>query len=125
MKLVQFILAFLVVCVSLAGQGLVKAALNKVRSAAATQDAPGLFGIVLHLLPNPFFLSGLFVIGVGACLFFTLLYTTDITRALPVMGGLAYIVLFIYGHFLLGEQISSYQIVGLAFLTVGTFLLTK
>ncbi|NMC62779.1 MAG: EamA family transporter, partial [SAR324 cluster bacterium] len=102
-----------------------KIALNKVRLAVVAEGDPGLWDIVLHLLPNPYFIGGLFVIALGACLFFTLLYTTDISRALPVMGGIGYIIVFVYGHFLLGESINSYQIVGVLLLTIGTFFLTK
>ncbi len=120
MGLKEFLLALLVVTVSLTGQGLAKVTLNQAR--IATTGNPDVASVVHFVILSPLFWVALCVIGLGAVIFFTLLYTTDISRALPVMGGISYIMLFAFAHFYLGEVISVRQCFGLCLLFAGTYL---
>ncbi len=118
-------LAALVVLLSLAGQGLVKLALNDARAADAATTNSGVLPIVRQVLMSRWFYAGFATMAVGVVLYFVLLYTTDFTRALPVMGAIAYLVIPVYGYFVLRETITVPQYVGLLLLVAGIFLLRR
>lgn len=125
MKLSQVILTSIIVLVSLAGQFFVKVGLNNAKMQADCQyDGSSLF-IICRIITNPSFLIGFAMMVVSALLYLALLYTTDISRALPVMGGMAYFLIFLAAHFFLREAISVLQVLGLCFLLLGIVLIAK
>ena len=125
MKPVHIALAALVVLLSLTGQGLVKLALNDARAADAATTNSSVLPIVREVLLSRWFYAGFATMAVGVILYFALLYMTDFTRALPVMGAIAYLVIPVYGYFVLREPITIPQCVGLFLLVAGIFLLRR
>lgn len=125
MKFSYIALAALVVGASLFGQGLVKFALNQVAASNASQGGATLMVTIGRTLANPWFWSGFAAMSVGAVLYFVLLYFADFTRALPIMGGIAYLVIPVYGHFVLKESVTIPQLAGLVLLIAGILLLRK
>ncbi|MCM2314002.1 MAG: EamA family transporter [Thermoanaerobaculia bacterium] len=125
MKPSEILLLLAVVLISLAGQALVKLALRRVRDEVEATGASGFGSIAATTLGSPLFYLGLATIVFGACVYFTVLYTVDVSRALPVMGGFSYIVIFLIGHNLLREPVSPVQIAGLVLLIAGTLLVAR
>lgn len=125
MKPSEVLLLLAVVLISLAGQALVKLALRRVRVEVEASGTSGLGSIVTTTLTSPLFYFGLATIVIGACVYFTALYTVDVSRALPVMGGISYIVIFFVGHNLLREPVSPAQVAGLVLLVAGTLLVAR
>ena len=125
MKLFQFILTAIIVLVSLVGQFFVKIGLNNAKMQANTQNEVSTFSIIYRIITDPSFISGFSMMVVSAVLYLSLLYCTEISRALPVMGGLAYFFIFLGAHFFLKETISMWQVLGLCFLLLGVALVAK
>jgi uncharacterized membrane protein len=125
MKITHVLLAFLVVCISMSGQALIKAGLNagKQASLEAGVTRPAL--IIMNVLSTPLFWAGLIVMVTGALTYFLLLWTTNFTQALPIMGAFANILIPLIGVFFLKESMSLSQYVGLGMLMVGATLVSR
>ena len=125
MKLFQLILTAVIVLVSLGGQFFVKVGLNNTKMQISSQYNVSTLFVIYRIITNPSFLIGFTMMVVSAVLYLSLLYTTEISRALPVMGGMAYLLIFLGAHFFLREAISLWQILGLCFLLLGIVLTAK
>ena len=125
MKPFQIILTAIIVLVSLAGQFFVKNGLNNIKMQANTQYDMSAFYIICKIITNSSFIVGFSMMVVSAVLYLSLLYSTEISRALPVMGGLAYFFIFLGAHFFLKETISMWQVLGLCFLLLGVALVAR
>lgn len=124
MKLSQLLLAVVVVVVSLAGQVLVKSGLQQVRLEA--QGEPfSTAGIVASAVTNIRFLLGFATLCVSAVSYIVLLYTTELSRAVPVMSGAAYVLLFLSAYFILHEKVTLPQTVGFILVLAGMYLIAR
>ena len=125
MKPFQLILTAIIVLVSLVGQFFVKIGLNNTKMLAHSQYQMSTLYIIYKIIINPFFIIGFLMMVVSAVLYLVLLYGTEISRALPVMGGLAYFFIFLGAYFFLKETISLWQVLGLCFLLLGIALVAR
>ena len=125
MKSYYLFLAFVTVTVSLVGQGLIKAGLNQTRALGLQANHSDLAFVVSHAIVNKFCLFGFATMCAGVFCYFTLLYHVDISRALPAMGAMGYILILLFGHYFLREAVTAGQITGLVCLIVGIVLISK
>jgi multidrug transporter EmrE-like cation transporter len=125
MKWTQIVLAALVVLVSFVGQIGVKAGLSQVRDEVGSFSIKALPAIAWKLLLNPPFVGGFLIMVVSAFLYLALLYTTEISRALPVMGAIGYVVLLLIAWLWLKESVTGSQIAGLGAILAGIWLISR
>ncbi|WP_293961435.1 EamA family transporter [uncultured Fusobacterium sp.] len=80
-------------------------------------------GIVEKIL-NLYFLSGLAFYGISTLLWIKILEYIDVSIAYPVMA-LSYIIVMLGAYFIFGEQISFFKVLGIIFILIGVFFITK
>ena len=87
-------------------------------------SASGILANVLHVLFNPLVFLGLltFVVSMGSHLL--VLSRVEISFAMPFLG-LAYVIVAVYAHFALSENLNTYRIAGIALICVGTALISR
>jgi len=124
MEIVKTLLSFTVVLgFSLSGQLLLKKgvmeALNgaKLSFVAFTRDH--LFDIIL----SPYTLAGLGLSAIGLVCWLYVISTYEVSRALPILGGMGYIALFVLGRLVLDESTTVYNLLGILLLICGVALL--
>lgn len=78
---------------------------------------------LLGLLFSKYILTGGFLCCVGAIFWLYVLANYEIGRALPILGGLGYVVMFLMGRIFLREQTTVIQVAGLGLLMAGIFML--
>lgn len=89
----------------------------------AGQESHHISRMIYSLMMNRYIIPGLLLMGVSKTFYLLLLYFSDFTRALPVMGVIAYILIPLYGIFFLKETLSLCQIGGLILLVAGILLM--
>jgi multidrug transporter EmrE-like cation transporter len=118
------VLYFLLTLVfSLGGQVLLKAGVMDVLDG----QRPGLLRFVRsHLwevLLSGKALLGIVLCGLGLVCWLYVLSVYDLSRALPILGGLGYIVIFFVGRFILHEEVSWLNFGGILAVIVGLYLI--
>ncbi len=113
----------LTLCFSLAGQAMLRLGVTR-RLELTGGGVDELFRRhLLELLVSPHIVAGLALSGVGAVCWLYVLASCELSRALPLLGGLAYLALFVIARFWLGERTTWIQLGGLALLVLGMYLL--
>lgn len=79
---------------------------------------------VIHKIINLYFISGLFFYGISTLLWIKILEKIEVSIAYPVMA-LSYIIVMLVSYFIFGEQISFFKILGILFILIGVFFITK
>jgi len=119
-----FLYFLLTLTFSLSGQALIKTAVTQ----ALKGSRPTLAEFVLHHLPalvlSPTLLGGLVLSGIGLVAWMFVLSQYDLSRALPILGGLGYIILFLVGRFILRERTGWVNFLGILLVTAGLYCLT-
>ena len=100
-----------------------KLALN----ATTDQRSDNLYGFVIRDLPR-LIIRWDFLIGVALCLFglifwLRVLASYEISRALPIAGGIVYVAMFFIGRFILKEQVGWITFMGIVCIIIGIVLL--
>jgi multidrug transporter EmrE-like cation transporter len=117
---------FLTLLFSLGGQILLKRGL----ALSLSGERPGFMEFLSHrLIPiflawPPLALLGLACCGAGMASWLFVLSQADLSRALPILGGLAYLLLFILGRFLLKEETTGLQFLGILLIFAGIYFLS-
>lgn len=84
----------------------------------------GVLSNVLQVVFNPMVFLGLvtFVVSMGSHLM--VLSRVEISFAMPFLS-LAYVIVAAYAYFAFNENLNSYRIAGIAFICVGTVLISR
>lgn len=109
---------------SLSGQVLLKRALAAV---LAGRTPTAYEFIVQHLfatLTSPLAIAGLALSALGVMCWLFVLSTLELSRALPLLGGMGYVVLFVVGRLYLKEDTAWYNLAGILLLTLGAYLIS-
>ncbi|MCP3138242.1 DMT family transporter [Pyxidicoccus xibeiensis] len=109
---------------SLSGQVLLKKGVM-LRLAGATPSMPDF--LRHHLLPlalSVHVIAGVVLCGLGVISWVYVLSRFELSRALPLLGGLAYISLFFIGRVFLREPTSWVNFGGILLITLGLYLVS-
>jgi multidrug transporter EmrE-like cation transporter len=110
---------------SLAGQSLLRVGVTR-RLAQSGLAVDELFRRhLLELLFSPHIFGGFALSGIAAIAWIYVLAQYELSRALPLIGGLAYLALFAIGRFWLGERTTWVQLAGLGLLILGMYLVAQ
>jgi multidrug transporter EmrE-like cation transporter len=80
--------------------------------------------LIGKLCTNIYLILSIACYVLSALLWMAVLSKVDVSLAYPFLS-IGFIIVLIMGHFLFGEQITWFKIVGIAFVCVGIFFLTK
>ncbi|HMA95328.1 MAG TPA: hypothetical protein VKP30_21715 [Polyangiaceae bacterium] len=118
-----FVGMLLTLSLSMAGQALLRLGVTrKVAVLGVTVDAAFRHHL-LSLVFSPLVVAGCALSGVGVICWMYVLAQYELSRALPILGGLGYLALFGIARFWLGERTSLLQLAGLILLLIGMYLL--
>jgi multidrug transporter EmrE-like cation transporter len=110
---------------SMAGQALLRVGVTR-RVAAAGVAIDELFRHhLLSLIFSPLVVAGCALSGVGVICWMYVLAHFELSRALPLLGGLGYLALFAIGRLWLGERTTLSQFGGLLLLLVGMYFINQ
>ena len=125
MYLLRILPAFLVTLLfSLSGQSLLKKGLTQVLQGA--QPTPSVFvrDYLARMLSSSYFWLGTATSGVGFFCFLYILSRYQLGRALPIMGGIAYVIMFVIGRVWFREQTTWWNFAGIVLIICGLVLVT-
>jgi multidrug transporter EmrE-like cation transporter len=84
----------------------------------------GVFGAVGNILLNPYVFSGLIVMVISMGSHLVVLSKVDISFAYPFLG-LSFVLVTLYGHFMLDESVNIWRIAGVVLIVSGVSLVAK
>ena len=84
----------------------------------------GIFSAILNALQNAWILIGIFLYGVSFLLWLFIISKIQLNIAYPIIFSLQVILVAVASWLLFKEYLSLWQILGIAFMLVGVFLLT-
>lgn len=113
--LILFVLLF-----ALSGQVLMKKGMNRI--GAITFDQPAK---LLQIAMEPLVIGGVLLMALGALVWLVILSQVDLSYALPLFGGLAYLTLPVISWVFLGEPITLSRLFGILLISGGVFLVTR
>lgn len=105
---------------ALSGQVLMKKGMNRI--GVITFDQPAK---LLQIAMEPLIIGGVLLMACGALIWLVILSQADLSYALPLFGGIAYLVLPMISWVFLGEPITLARLVGILFISGGVFLVTR
>jgi len=114
------LLIFFVLIFALSGQVLMKKGMNRI--GAITLDQPGK---LLQIVMEPLVIGGLLCMALGALGWLVVLSRADLSYALPLFGGLAYLALPVISWVFLGESLTLTRLAGILLIGGGVFLVTR
>lgn len=79
---------------------------------------------ILDKILNLYFISGLAFYGMSTLLWIKILEYIDVSIAYPIMA-LSYIIVMLGAYFIFGEQINFFKVLGISFILIGVFFITK
>jgi multidrug transporter EmrE-like cation transporter len=110
---------------SMAGQAMLRLGVTR-RVAAAGLGIDELFRHhLLSLIFSPLVIAGCTVSGIGVICWMYVLAHFELSRALPILGGLGYLALFAIGRLWLGEKTTWVQFGGLWLLLAGMYFINQ
>jgi multidrug transporter EmrE-like cation transporter len=125
MVLLQTLPYFLVtLAFSLTGQVLLKMGVTRVLAGQKPTLAQFVSAHLFAVLFSPYVLGGIVLCGLGVICWMYVLSSFEIGRALPILGGMAYITLFFAGRIFLKEQTNWLNFAGILLIIAGLFLVS-
>jgi multidrug transporter EmrE-like cation transporter len=109
---------------SLSAQSLLKRGVSNVLNGRTPSLQDFLTHDLLRVIQSPFVILGTFICGLGFFSFIFLLSRYDLGRVLPVLGGVAYLVMFVVGKVWFREATSLVNLAGIALIGVGLYLVS-
>lgn len=109
---------------SLAGQALLKKGVMLRLAGATPSMASFLRDHLLGLAMSPHVIAGVALSGIGAVCWAFVLSRFDLSRALPILGGLGYVAMFFIGRLILKEPTSWVNFGGILCIIAGLVLLS-
>ena len=85
---------------------------------------PGVVGAMGNILFNPYVFSGLVVMVISMGTHLVVLSKVDISFAYPFLG-LSFVLVTLYGHFVLHESVNIWRIAGVVLIVSGVSLVAK
>lgn len=111
------------IAIAAAGQLCLKAGMNEVgRITSEAFISP--FGTFVRVARVPMVWLGLFLYGLSAVFWMTVLSRVDLSFAYP-MVGFSYVVVLLFSALLLGEQVSPLRWLGTLIIVAGIVLITR
>ena len=80
--------------------------------------------VLPRLLLNPFLILGMVVFVISMASHLLVLSRVDLSFAYPFLS-LAYVVATAYAYFVFNEDVNAFRIAGIAFICVGTILISR
>jgi multidrug transporter EmrE-like cation transporter len=125
MPQVSILIYFVItLALSLAGQALLKKGVMTQLAGATPSMAEFLRYHLLPLALSRHVVVGVVLCGLGVISWVYVLSRFELSRALPIMGGLAYISLFFIGRVFLREPTSWLNFGGILLITAGLYLVS-
>jgi drug/metabolite transporter (DMT)-like permease len=120
-----FVGMLLTLSFSMAGQAMLRLGVTRrVASAGIAVDAVFRHHL-LSLIFSPMVVAGCAISGIGVICWMYVLAHYELSRALPLLGGLGYLAMFGIGRFWLGERTTWVQFGGLLLLLVGMYFINQ
>jgi multidrug transporter EmrE-like cation transporter len=82
-------------------------------------------GALLHMMRTPFVYAAVLCYGLGFAVYGLMLTRLNVSIAYPMMTGSIALTLAFVSRFWLGEAIGAQQVLGIAFVVGGIFLLAR
>jgi multidrug transporter EmrE-like cation transporter len=125
MYLLRILPYFLVTLLfSLSGQSLLKKGLTEVLEGAHPSPFVFVTQYLGKVLWSSYFWLGTVTSGIGFFCFLYVLSRFQLGRALPILGGIAYVVMFIIGRVWFREQTTWWNFAGIVLIICGLLLVT-
>lgn len=125
MNLLQSLLPFLfTLSFSIAGQVLLKRGVNLALAGAKPSALEFARSYLLPLLFSPLVIGGVLLSGTGVIGWMFVLSRYELGRALPLLGGLGYVLLFFVGRVFMKESTSWQNFAGILCVVLGLYLLS-
>lgn len=115
-------LILLAVCMNAAAQLLLKEGMNRIGEFAFSWS--NIVPIMLKVAYSPLIILGLFIYVFSVSVWLLVLSRVDASIAYP-MTSLGYIVTAIAAYFMLHEQLSITQMLGIVVIIIGVYLITQ
>ena len=109
---------------SLGGQSLLKKGLTLILAGAHPTPVQFVTQYLGRVLASPYFWLGTATSGVGFFCFIFILSRFQLARALPIMGGIAYVLMFVIGRVCFRESTSWWNFAGIVLIICGLYLVT-
>ena len=113
---------FACVIIGTAGQLLLKLGMNAIGTFNFSFSNIGPIG--LSLITSPYVILGTACYALSLIVWLMVLSRADVSYAYPLLS-LGYVITAIAAYFLFGEMLSVMRIVGIVFIILGVFLITK
>jgi multidrug transporter EmrE-like cation transporter len=109
---------------SLGGQALLKTGIARVMAGARPSPGEFLRQHLIQVCLSPWVISGIFLSGIGLVGYMYVLVGHEVGRALPVMGGVAYIGMFVVSRLILREESNWMNFAGILCIIAGLGLVS-
>ena len=121
--MIQVVIIFSVaVLTAVASQLLFKRGMFALANMSFSLD--NMYILIKHVLTNPFLLGGLFFYGISFLLWLFILAKVKLSVAYPITS-MNFVLVLIASYYFFGEKLSLFQYVGILFIIVGVFALSR
>lgn len=86
--------------------------------------AQEIVAVLPRLAMNPYLVIGMAVFVVSMASHLLVLSRVELSFAYPFLS-LAYVVVTVYSYFVFGEDVNAFRIAGIAFICIGTILISR
>ncbi|MFH0938415.1 MAG: hypothetical protein V1899_03935 [Planctomycetota bacterium] len=125
MNLIKNLPSFIVVLVfSLFGQALLRKGIINIVGDTAPSAAEFVRTHLLKIVLSPMVIGGVALCGVGMLAYLYVLASFEVSRALPILGALGYVGMFIVGRLFLHEQSTWVNFAGILLIIAGLYLVS-
>lgn len=115
-------LVLLCACINSAAQLLFKEGMNRVGNFDFAWA--NIFPIAAKIMLSPFIITGIMLYVLSITLWLLVLSRVDASVAYP-MASLGYIITAVSAYFILNEQLSMMQIIGIVVIMIGVYLIAQ
>jgi multidrug transporter EmrE-like cation transporter len=117
-----FLFIVITVVLNAASQLLMKTGMSQVGQAELSASRVG--SLLLTAATNPFVILGLTTMTISMGTHLMSLSRFDVSFAFPFLS-IAYVIVAVWGHFFLGEAISTTRMLGIGTIILGTVILAR
>lgn len=117
-----FIFILVTVCLNAASQILLKLGVSQ--AGQAEVSARSIFEVALRAAQSPLVIAGLATMTLSMVTHLMSLSRFDVSFAFPFIS-LGYVIVAVYGYFVLGEQVSALRMAGIATIVVGAVMIAR
>lgn len=115
----------LVLILSLGGQTLMRKGMKHVGPIAIRAFIKAPFSTTFRMISNPVVFLGVIFAGMGAFIWLIVLSRIDLSVALPILGGLGYLLLPLISVLLLGEHVTVLRLAGTILIVMGVIIVSR